>query len=205
LASRLVTNAEMIAFIADGGYRRPELWLSDGWTTATSSGWTAPLYWQARERTWVTFTLTGEREVAANEPVCHLSFYEADAFARWSNARLPTEAEWEIAATQVPIAGNFAELQRWHPQPTADPGEKAPAQLFGDVWEWTQSPYQAYPGYRPPPGALGEYNGKFMCNQFVLRGGSCATPQSHMRATYRNFFPPAARWQFSGLRLARDV
>jgi ergothioneine biosynthesis protein EgtB len=205
LASRLATNAEMIDFIADGGYRRPELWLSDGWATATSNGWTAPMYWEARDGTWVTFTLTGEREVGINEPVCHLSLYEADAFARWSEARLPTEAEWELAATQAPIAGNFVESQRWHPQPTLDPGEVAPAQLFGDVWEWTQSPYQPYPGYRPPAGALGEYNGKFMCNQFVLRGGSCATPQSHMRATYRNFFPPSARWQFSGLRLARDA
>jgi ergothioneine biosynthesis protein EgtB len=205
LASRLVTNGEVAAFIADGGYRRPELWLSDAWTTVVSNGWEAPLYWEARDGRWVIFTLTGEREMCAAEPACHLSFYEADAFARWADARLPTEAEWELAALQVPVTGNFVEARHWHPQLAPDTDHTAPAQLLGDVWEWTQSPYQPYPGYRPPPGALGEYNGKFMCNQFGLRGGSCATPQSHIRATYRNFFPPAARWQFSGLRLARDA
>jgi ergothioneine biosynthesis protein EgtB len=205
LSSRLVTNAEIIAFIADGGYRRPELWLSDGWATVRANGWSAPLYWDARDDTWVHFTLTGERPVLGSEPACHLSFYEADAFARWAGARLPTEAEWEIAASSVGITGNFLEGRRWHPQPARGTDGGAPAQLFGDAWEWTQSPYQPYPGYRPPAGALGEYNGKFMCNQLVLRGGSCATPQSHMRATYRNFFPPAARWQFSALRLARDA
>lgn len=204
LASRPVTNGEILDFIADGGYRRPELWLSDAWGLVGREGWAAPLYWQNGNGEWTMFTLTGERPIDRGEPACHLSFYEADAVARWAGARLPTEAEWEIAARQVPIAGNFLEGAHWHPRPLAN-GDTALSQLFGDVWEWTQSPYQPYPGYRPPAGALGEYNGKFMCNQFVLRGGSCATPQSHIRATYRNFFPPHARWQFSGMRLARDL
>jgi ergothioneine biosynthesis protein EgtB len=204
LASRLVTNGELMDFIADGGYRRPELWLSDGWAAVAANAWNAPLYWEARDGTWTTFTLMGDREVAASEPVCHVSLYEADAFARWAGARLPTEAEWEIAAAALPVTGNFVESRRLHPAAATGAHESSPEQMFGDVWEWTQSPYQPYPGYRPPTGALGEYNGKFMCNQFVLRGGSCVTPQAHIRATYRNFFPPSARWQFTGLRLARD-
>jgi ergothioneine biosynthesis protein EgtB len=200
IADRLVTNAEYQAFIAAGGYQRPELWLSDGWMTIRAEGWTAPLYWERRDGVWMHFTLSGIREVNAAEPVCHVSYYEADAYARWAAARLPTEAEWETVATGVPAEGNFVESRCFHPQPAAS-GEFA--QLYGDVWEWTASPYVPYPGYRPPAGALGEYNGKFMCNQLVLRGGSCATPATHIRATYRNFFPPSARWQFSGIRLSR--
>jgi ergothioneine biosynthesis protein EgtB len=202
LASRPVTNAEYLQFVADGGYTRPALWLAEGWDAARALGWQAPLYWERNGDGWWTFTLSGLRPLAPAEPVCHISYYEADAFARWSGARLPREAEWETAAAETEIAGNFAESGRFHPAPAGS--ERSPAQIFGDVWEWTQSPYVPYPGYRPPTGALGEYNGKFMCNQMVLRGGSCATPGSHVRPTYRNFFPPAARWQFSGLRLARD-
>jgi ergothioneine biosynthesis protein EgtB len=203
LASRPVTNVEYLTFMADGGYRRPELWLSDGWAACRERNLEAPLYWSAEGGTWRHFTLDGMEPVAPADPVCHLSFYEADAFARWAGARLPAEAEWESVAAEAPVEGNLLEGNRLRPVPA--PAAAGPAQLFGDVWEWTASPYVAYPGYRPPPGALGEYNGKFMCNQLVLRGGSCATPQSHVRATYRNFFPPDARWQFSGLRLARDV
>lgn len=211
IASRPVTNAEMIAFIADGGYDRPELWLSDGWAARTRHGWQAPEYWQRVGDAWHTYTLAGRRPVVLAEPVCHVSYYEADAYARWAGARLPTEAEWEIVANQLPIVGNFLESARFHPQTVQmhrqldGTTDRQPVQMFGDVWEWTASPYTAYPGYRPLPGALGEYNGKFMCNQFVLRGGSCATPQSHLRPTYRNFFPPEARWQFTGIRLARNV
>ena len=208
LASRAVTCAEYIAFIEANGYSRPELWLSEGWDTVESQGWQAPLYWRrdpAVPSGWSVFTLHGFRPLGelSDTPVCHLSFFEADAFARWSGHRLPTEFEWEfVAAQQQPIAGNFLESSQLHPQPaSAGPG---PQQLFGDVWEWTQSPYTGYPGYKPLPGALGEYNGKFMSSQIVLRGGSCVTPRTHIRATYRNFFPPATRWQFSGLRLARD-
>ena len=199
IANRLVTNAEYVAFIADGGYRRAELWLSDGWTAVRERGWEAPLYWAEHEGAWWSYTLTGFRPLGDAEPVCHVSFYEADAYARWKGARLPTEAEWEVTARGKPSSGNFVESRRFHPAPGA--GE---TQFFGDVWEWTGSPYLAYPGYRPVEGALGEYNAKFMCNQFVLRGGSCATPASHIRPTYRNFFPPDARWQFSGIRLATD-
>jgi ergothioneine biosynthesis protein EgtB len=199
IANRLVTNAEYLAFIGDGGYRRPELWLSDGWTAVRERGWEAPLYWAEHEGAWWSYTLAGFRPVGEAEPVCHVSYYEADAYARWRGARLPTEAEWEVAARNTPLTGNFVESRRFHPVP--GDGE---TQFFGDVWEWTGSPYLAYPGYRPVEGALGEYNAKFMCNQFVLRGGSCATPASHIRATYRNFFPPDARWQFSGVRLAED-
>ena len=200
LASRLVTNAEWLAFMADGGYRQPLLWLSDGWSTVQGRGWDAPLYWEQRDGEWWHFTLGGMRPVAPDEPVCHVSYYEADAYARWAGARLPSEAEWEIAAADTPIAGNFVEDEHYHPVPAG-----GATQLFGDVWEWTASPYSSYPGYRPAAGALGEYNAKFMCNQLVLRGGSCATPLNHIRPTYRNFFPPDARWQFMGLRLAKDV
>ncbi len=202
LGSRLITNREFLDFIEDGGYRRPELWLSDGWSTVTQLGWRAPLYWEQRDGVWLAMTLAGLGEVGVHEPVCHVSYYEADAFARWAGARLPTEAEWEVVAAGVAIEGNFQESGLLTPAPAPS---GSPVQLFGDVWEWTQSAYAAYPGYRPPVGALGEYNGKFMCNQLVLRGGSCVTPQSHMRATYRNFFPPSARWQFTGIRLARDT
>ena len=204
LASRPVTNAEYIAFMEAGGYEHPDLWLSDGWYAVNDQHWRAPLYWESRDGAWFSFTLSGLRELRPEEPVCHLSFYEADAFARWAGARLPTEAEWESATGGVPIEGNFVERGVLHPAPGADSGDGL-IQMFGDVWEWTQSPYTPYPGFNPAEGALGEYNGKFMCNQIVLRGGSCATPQSHIRATYRNFFPPDARWQFSGIRLARNA
>jgi ergothioneine biosynthesis protein EgtB len=204
LATRPVTNAEYLAFMADGGYQRPELWLSDGWNTVGAQGWAAPLYWEQRDGAWWVQTLGGPRPVAAAEPVCHVSYYEADAYARWAGARLPTEAEWETAAAGLPVAGNFVERERFHPAP-APGGGTGLQQMYGDVWEWTASAYSPYPGYRPTAGALGEYNGKFMCSQLVLRGGSCATPQSHIRASYRNFFPPDARWQFSGIRLADDA
>ncbi len=204
IASHPVTHGDFIAFIDDGGYRRPELWLSAGWDAVQSGRWTAPLYWEERDRGWQTFTLHGMAPVDPATPICHLSFFEAEAFARWAGARLPTEAEWEIASAGASRKGNFLECGAFHPlalREAAAPG--APAQVFGDVWEWTRSDYGPYPGFRPAPGAVGEYNGKFMSGQYVLRGGSCATPASHIRASYRNFFAPAARWQFSGLRLAR--
>ena len=206
LATRLVTAGEYLAFIEDGGYARPDLWLSEGWATVQAQEWQAPLYWEQVDGDWWVMTLAGMRPVEASEPVCHVSYYEADAYARWADARLPTEAEWETASGDADPAGNFVEGHAWHPLPVrsaAAPG--ALNQLFGDVWEWTQSPYTPYPGYRPIAGALGEYNGKFMCNQLVLRGGSCATAQTHIRPTYRNFFPAPARWQFTGIRLARDL
>jgi ergothioneine biosynthesis protein EgtB len=209
LANRAATNAEYLEFIRDGGYRNAALWLSDGWATLGREGWTRPIYWAPSLD--AEFSLDGGlRELNPHGPVTHLSGYEADAFARWAGGRLPTEFEWEHAAQGLPQAGNFVENQHWHPLPATVPGpvsatpETPLLQMFGDVWEWTQSAYGAYPGYRPAAGALGEYNGKFMVNQLVLRGGSCATPLSHIRDTYRNFFPPAARWQFSGVRLARD-
>lgn len=206
LASQPVTHGDFIEFIEDGGYRRPELWLSAGWDVVTARGWNAPLYWQQRDGQWFTFTLHGEAPVDPLTPVCHVSFYEADAFARWADARLPTEAEWEVAARAAPPAGNFLESGALHPLALREaPSAGALAQAFGDVWEWTRSDYAPYPGFRVAEGAVGEYNGKFMSGQVVLRGGSCATPASHIRATYRNFFPPDARWQFSGLRLARDA
>ncbi len=201
LASRLISNVEYLDFIKAGGYRKPELWLSDGWDQVLANGWQAPLYWEKRDEEWWVFTASGMRPLDLHEPVCHLSYYEADAFARWCGRRLPTEQEWEVAATSVPVQGNFAESEKFHPAFCSQTGLQ---QMFGDVWEWTTSPYVAYPGYKPAAGVLGEYNGKFMCNQLVLRGGSCATPESHIRATYRNFFPPQARWQFMGVRLADD-
>jgi ergothioneine biosynthesis protein EgtB len=204
LASQPVTHGDFVRFIEDGGYRRPELWLSAGWDTVVQRGWQAPLYWERIDGDWHTFTLHGMAPVEENTPVCHVSFYEADAFARWAGGRLPTEAEWEIAARSAAIEGNFLESGALHPLALRDaPPEGSLAQLFGDVWEWTRSDYAPYPGFATAPGAVGEYNGKFMANQYVLRGGSCATPRSHIRATYRNFFPADARWQFSGLRLAR--
>ncbi|MBO9881583.1 ergothioneine biosynthesis protein EgtB [Xanthomonas sp. D-109] len=201
LASRPVSNAEYAEFVADGGYRTVGLWLSDGWAKRCAEDWQRPLYWHAdgaRE-----FTLGGWRERDPHAPVCHLSLFEADAFARWAGVRLPTEAEWEQAATGVAIAGNFVETDALHPQPAAA-ADTGLQQLFGDVWEWTGSAYLPYPGFRPWSGTLGEYNGKFMNAQWVLRGGSCATPHDHIRASYRNFFPSDARWQFAGVRLAKD-
>ena len=202
LANRPVTNAEFRAFVEEGGYREPDAWLSAGWDRVQAEGWRAPLYWDddlANE-----FTLGGSRALDPRAPVCHLSWYEADAFARWAGARLPTEAEWEHAAAATPVRGNFIESGFAHPA-GGDPGLDGLQQLFGDVWEWTSSAYAGYPGFTTMPGALGEYNGKFMSGQQVLRGGSCASPASHLRATYRNFFQPPDRWQFSGLRLARDA
>ena len=204
IASRLTTNAEFLEFIADGGYSEPRFWLSEGWAAVQAEGWRMPLYWEERDGECRTFTLSGVQPIAAHEPVCHVSFFEADAFASWSGKRLATESEWEQAAAGVPVEGRFLDPGApCHPQ--AAPNQPGLLQMFGDVWEWTASPYRPYPGYRPAEGAVGEYNGKFMCNQFVLRGGSCATPAGHIRPTYRNFFPPSARWQFSGIRLAEDV
>jgi ergothioneine biosynthesis protein EgtB len=203
LGNRPVTNGEYLEFMDAGGYREPRLWLSDGWYGLEEKGWEAPLYWVRQEGTWRQFTLGGLRPIRESEPVCHLSYYEADAYARWAGARLPAEAEWETAAGNVPVAGNLLESDILHPAPA--PGAADPRQLFGDVWEWTRSAYSPYPGYRPPAGALGEYNGKFMSGQMVLRGGSCVTPRDHIRKTYRNFFAPASRWQFTGIRLAKDA
>ena len=206
IASLPVTHGELIDFIEDGGYRRPELWLSAGWDTVVTRQWTAPLYWERQGSSWFTFTLHGMAPVERSTPACHLSFFEAEAFARWTGARLPTEAEWECAAEGLRIEGNFLESGALHPLALREaPAEGAPAQMFGDVWEWTRSDYAPYPGFRAAAGAVGEYNGKFMCNQYVLRGGSCVTPESHIRRTYRNFFPPGARWQFMGFRLAKDA
>ena len=203
LAARPVTNGEFLAFIEDGGYRRPELWLADGWTTVKERGWQAPLYWERIDNVWWQFSLGGLWTLDDSEPVCHVSLYEADAYARWCGKRLPSEEEWETVAASQPIDGNFLESGLLHPAPRNASAE-GPAQLFGDVWEWTQSPYRPYPGFRPLAGSLGEYNAKFMCNQLVLRGGSCATSITHIRPTYRNFFYPADRWQFTGIRLADD-
>ena len=202
LADRLVTNAEWLAFMADGGYRRPELWLSEGWARAQAEGWDAPLYWQEGEGGWSAMTLHGLRPVDPTAPVSHVSFYEAEAYAAWAGARLPTEAEWEHAAQGLSVAGNFASSGRL--AAAAPPPGAGLRQMFGDLWEWTRSAYAPYPGFRPAAGAIGEYNGKFMAGQFVLRGGACVTPAGHTRASYRNFFYPQQRWMFSGVRLARD-
>jgi ergothioneine biosynthesis protein EgtB len=198
IASRPANNGEYLRFIEDGGYDRPELWLSDGWAERQKAGWSAPLYWQREGSEYELFTLRGMSPLDPAEPVCHLSYYEADAFARWAGARLPTEFEWETAVAEEEVRGDFLDSGRLHPAAHERSN-------YGGVWAWTASPYAAYPGYRPAAGALGEYNGKFMCNQMVLRGGSCATPAKHIRPTYRNFFAPGARWQFSGLRLAKDA
>ena len=211
LASGPVSYGEFLAFMDDGGYTRPELWLAMGWDWVRSGRRNAPLYWRQDGGAWLNHTLQGLVEIDPHTPVCHLSLFEADAYARWAGARLPTEVEWEHAARRLRSTAhgharnNFANLGAFHPLPQPDAAQGEPVQMFGDVWEWTQSNYNAYPGYRPLPGAVGEYNGKFMCNQFVLRGGSCATPAGHVRASYRSFFPPDAQWQFSGLRLARDM
>ncbi|MFL5296295.1 MAG: ergothioneine biosynthesis protein EgtB [Phenylobacterium sp.] len=203
LADRLVTNAEWLAFMADGGYRRPELWLAEGWARAQEEGWAAPLYWREGEEGWSEMTLHGLRPIDPTAPVGHVGFYEAEAYAAWAGARLPTEAEWEHAAQDLPIAGNLLGSGRL--EPAAAPPAAGLAQMFGDLWEWTRSAYQPYPGFRPAAGAVGEYNGKFMAGQFVLRGGACVTPSGHVRASYRNFFYPQQRWMFSGVRLARDA
>ena len=203
LADRPVTCGEWLAFLEDGGYRRPELWLSDGWATVRTEGWECPLYWSRADGAWREFTLGGPIPLNPAQPVCHLSYYEADAFARWAGNRLPTEAEWEVAAAGRPAGGNLLDRSVLHPSPVAV--SAADASPFGDVWQWTSSAYSPYPGFEIPAGAVGEYNGKFMVNQYVLRGGSCVTPPDHIRTSYRNFFPASARWVFAGLRLARDA
>jgi len=203
LANRLATNAEWVEFIRDGGYRNPLLWLSAGWNAVRAGNWVAPLYWERHGEVYWSMTLRGPQPVNLDEPVTHVSFFEADAFARWAGKRLPTEAEWEHAVGTTSRLGNFADSGRLRPLPA--PQGQGLRQMFGDVWEWTRSAFQPYPGFTPSPGALGEYNAKFMSGQFVLRGGSCATPASHIRGCYRNFFAPDARWQFSGVRLAEDA
>lgn len=219
LANAAVTNGEFLAFIEEGGYERPDLWLSDAWSAMAAlpairvadrppgaDARSGPLYWYRRDGEWYEYRLSGPAPLELRAPVTHVNFYEADAFARWAGHRLPTEQEWEHAAAGRPISGNFADSLALHPLPqTPAPGDARVRALFGDVWEWTSSPYGAYPGYRPLPGTLGEYNGKFMSNQLVLRGGSCVTQPGHVRSTYRNFFYPGDRWQFTGIRLAHDV
>jgi ergothioneine biosynthesis protein EgtB len=206
IADRLITCGEYLEFIEDKGYERPELWLSDGWNIVQSRGWNAPLYWLHEGNQWQIMTLGGMRDINRSEPVCHVSFYEAEAFARWMGCWLPRESAWEMVARELPRQGNFQEQDSLQPIPLVPQTDtSSPAQMFGDVWEWTCSPYSPYPGYRANAGPLGEYNGKFMCNQMVLRGGSCATPSSHIRSTYRNFFPPDARWPFTGIRLTKEM
>ena len=200
VATRCVTVREYLSFMEDGGYTNPMLWLSDGWSERNKQQWKSPLYWRDEDDLWTTMTLYGRRPINLDEPVIHVSFYEADAYARWSGFRLCSEAEWELASAYDGHTGLFLESNQYHPSVETDA-----SQFLGNVWEWTASPYGPYPGYRAATDALGEYNGKFMCNQMVLRGGSCLTPQSHVRATYRNFFRPADRWQYSGFRLARDL
>lgn len=208
IQNRPVTNGEYLEFMIDGGYAKPRFWLSDGWATVQQEHWNAPLYWiRLNDHGWHQFTLSGLRPLVLDEPVCHVSYYEADAFAKWAQKRLPTEAEWEVAAETNrlhPADGNFVEDQHLQPVRT-DTAPDQLSQMFGDVWEWTASAYLPYPGYRAPAGAVGEYNGKFMSNQMVLRGGCCVTPRNHIRATYRNFFQCDRRWQFSGIRLASDT
>jgi len=205
LADRPVSCGDFLDFIADGGYRDPLLWLSDGWAWVQENSIESPMYWRLLDGEWQVLTLAGLRRIDPAETMCHLNFYEAHAFAEWSNARLPTEAEWESVAARQPCRGNFAGSGRFHPTASKDSNGKQPAAMYGDVWEWTASAYGPYPGFKPAAGAIGEYNGKFMANQMVLRGGSCATPDGHARASYRNFFYPADRWQFSGARLAKDI
>jgi ergothioneine biosynthesis protein EgtB len=205
LADRLISNGEWLEFIGDGGYRTAGLWLSDGWAAVNREGWRAPLYWEEREGEWLGMSLEGLHPIDRASPVAHVSYFEADAFARWCGKRLPTEFEWEVAAQDLPIAGNTLATRALRPLPAQAQADGGLRQMFGDAWEWTQSAYLPYPGYRPPEGALGEYNGKFMVSQQVLRGGSCATPDGHTRATYRNFFYPHQRWQFMGLRLASEI
>jgi len=200
LASRLITNREYIEFMDSGAYNKAELWLSEGWDQVRANRWSAPLYWERRDGSWWHYTMNGMQPVELNDPVCHVSYFEADAFARWAGARLATEFEWETAARGFEVEGNLLESDVLRPLPAGS--SDGLTQMFGDVWEWTGSSYLGYPGFKPAAGAVGEYNGKFMCNQMVLRGGSCATPRSHIRATYRNFFPPHVRWQFMGIRLA---
>lgn len=199
IASVPVTNREYIEFIEDGGYTEAGYWLSEGWAIVKAEQWTAPLYWEKHDGEWYAYSLQGLKKVNPEEPVTHISYYEADAFSRWAGFRLPTEQEWEYAFRDHSTEGHFVESETYHPAPVEDP-----QQVYGNVWEWTRSPYAPYPNNRPLEGALGEYNAKFMSNQMVLRGGSCATPQAHIRSTYRNFFPPEKRWQFSGIRLARN-
>jgi len=202
LSDRLITNGEYLEFMNEGGYSESKLWLDEGWSAVNNNEWKAPLYWFKRDGEWMQFTLSGAREIDLNEPVTHVSYYEADAFARWKGVRLPTEQEWEHACRDLEIEGNFVEKGNFHPADVESSAQKL-KQMYGDVWEWTMSAYAPYPNYKPLPGALGEYNGKFMANQYVLRGGSCATSQTHIRKTYRNFFHADARWQFSGIRLAK--
>ena len=220
IANRCVSCGDYLEFMEDGGYSRPELWLSLGWSAVESNGWNAPLYWDLKDGQWSQFTLAGRKVIDASVPVCHVSYFEADAFARWAGCRLPTEQEWEHAAKSsrapsavpsrdaVPV-GHWSDVLLDSGMPVHPRSGKAGTEecrlvnALGNLWEWTGSQYTAYPGYQAPDGALGEYNGKFMCNQFVLRGGSCATPSGHIRTTYRNFFPPDSRWQFSGIRLAK--
>ncbi|WP_390618406.1 ergothioneine biosynthesis protein EgtB [Maricurvus nonylphenolicus] len=207
IANRPITNGEWLEFIKDGGYHTSTLWLSDGWDQCQQQQWQAPLYWEQEDGgkeggQWLQFSHYGRHAIVLNAPVCHISYYEADAYATWADARLPTEQEWEMVATRHPIKGNFQEKEQWLPQAAQLSGMQ---QLYGDVWEWTRSAYSPYPGYRAPAGAIGEYNGKFMSNQFVLRGGSCVTPIEQLRPSYRNFFYPHQRWQFTGLRLAKDI